>query len=801
MMEEFVYPYNFVTIYGDEHNLGRRKKRFKPLHRYDGLTGRIEYTMTTLSPLFIPDPEGTSLYRLSDNPEDTHRVMDFFNVEGRLCLPPASVKGMVRNVIEAATNSRFGVFDSTEERETFRKTQAFRNLPGIYNNGQIIPCGMAKIPLQLLKEAIAPCAGKPAASVNRSDIRRFRGNLLEVSVWKIHTGYPVVVSLSFPRNPAAVPQSLAVPDIASLPSVNGRVIAREGGKIGIEAITTNEIYPCPGDIGLSVGDNVSFKAADFPSINHGNNRVVWYRNGNRVWSADQVAGIMARLWLQRFYYDEEVYQSGVKMSDMYVFALYPLGSTPLGVSDAIRKAYADANRDDKHFPTLKDRQAVFYRIGNNGNVVEIGPAAMFKTVEEKCLNDIIAATSPHVNIPEKPESLSPATRLFGWTPDGASGEQGIMGRVRFGVPWGNRTLDNTTLIPLKVLGSPRRKYYPFYLEPIADAERRRNKAAYYTDTRSHPWSRTPGRIRGRKFYLHHPALLSNNGHDLEYLRFDHEFEKEIPRWLYERCSRINNFDTECMKPQVVQENNRIKYVLRYKGIMSPEERDRLSRLLPNGEYQMAVQGLFKDADYVNQNATCAVLPGGAEFTGTIDFESLDQEELGMILWALTVSDDPFKSSADHAHKLGMGKGIGMGSVTFKIKKIVLEDHEEGWLDIERSTDREFRETNETFKACIREFKLAVVRGRDGDRTDDRSPDDEFREVPFIRDLMLILQRNLVGRSPVQYHPPGLAPNKGFEYFMEQRQKRVYREGGIEKYNDEQTLVTPGDLSVGRRQAG
>ena len=134
--------------------------------------------------------------------------MDFFNVEGRLCLPPASVKGMVRNVIEAATNSRFGVFDSTEERETFRKTQAFRNLPGIYNNGQII-LRNGKIPPATQGSDSAVCR-QAAASVNRSDIRRFRGNLLEVSVWKIHTGYPVV-SLSFPRNPAAVPQSSGCP--------------------------------------------------------------------------------------------------------------------------------------------------------------------------------------------------------------------------------------------------------------------------------------------------------------------------------------------------------------------------------------------------------------------------------------------------------------------------------------------------------------------------------------------------------------------------------------------------------------
>lgn len=78
----FVYPYNFVPHGGPRRGSGQTEgigtdQPFKPLHRLDGLTGRIEYTLVTLSPLFVADSEGITIYKLGPGDEQRHRVMDF----------------------------------------------------------------------------------------------------------------------------------------------------------------------------------------------------------------------------------------------------------------------------------------------------------------------------------------------------------------------------------------------------------------------------------------------------------------------------------------------------------------------------------------------------------------------------------------------------------------------------------------------------------------------------------------------------------------------------------------------------
>ncbi|MDT5044000.1 MAG: hypothetical protein QOE51_4985 [Actinoplanes sp.] len=77
----------------------------------DRWTGRLAVTLTTVSPLLIPDAgedvDGTPGHRRHGT-----RVESDPDGNPRVYLPPTSVKGMLRAAYEAVTNSRMGVFAS-----------------------------------------------------------------------------------------------------------------------------------------------------------------------------------------------------------------------------------------------------------------------------------------------------------------------------------------------------------------------------------------------------------------------------------------------------------------------------------------------------------------------------------------------------------------------------------------------------------------------------------------------------------------------------------------------------------------
>jgi CRISPR-associated protein (TIGR03986 family) len=91
--------------------------------RFVGLSGRIECVATGVTPLFISDAHGIEV---GDN---GHRSYRFFQYNGQKALPASSLRGMVRSVFEAATNS---CFSTIEERRLFYRfpSEAAELVPG-----------------------------------------------------------------------------------------------------------------------------------------------------------------------------------------------------------------------------------------------------------------------------------------------------------------------------------------------------------------------------------------------------------------------------------------------------------------------------------------------------------------------------------------------------------------------------------------------------------------------------------------------------------------------------------------------
>lgn len=113
----FVNPYNFISF---------PDKKAKKYDDKDEHTGVIEYTVTTKSPIFIPNSSTDKFFEESENHKD-HKSYDFFsytdlsgkekeerNKYHEPVIPGSEMRGVVRSVYEALTDSCMGVLNEDE---------------------------------------------------------------------------------------------------------------------------------------------------------------------------------------------------------------------------------------------------------------------------------------------------------------------------------------------------------------------------------------------------------------------------------------------------------------------------------------------------------------------------------------------------------------------------------------------------------------------------------------------------------------------------------------------------------------
>ncbi len=132
-MARFLNPYNFVRPLSRpdpepvEPELRLLWRCPPPPHdRYTGLSGRITCRMTAVSPVFVSDSDGIQ------PGENDHKTYRFFQVEGERIIPASSLRGAVRSVYEAVTNSTWSIFED--------QTLHFREDPNVARG--LIPGGV-----------------------------------------------------------------------------------------------------------------------------------------------------------------------------------------------------------------------------------------------------------------------------------------------------------------------------------------------------------------------------------------------------------------------------------------------------------------------------------------------------------------------------------------------------------------------------------------------------------------------------------------------------------------------------------
>ncbi|RMG96647.1 MAG: hypothetical protein D6706_09905, partial [Chloroflexi bacterium] len=90
-------PYDFVPV---DWNSPPQRRAPTPHHKFTGVSGRIEGTITAETPLLIRKPGG-----------DDKRLQFMTNRNGKNIIPGSSLKGMIRNLVETIGNGCFKLFD------------------------------------------------------------------------------------------------------------------------------------------------------------------------------------------------------------------------------------------------------------------------------------------------------------------------------------------------------------------------------------------------------------------------------------------------------------------------------------------------------------------------------------------------------------------------------------------------------------------------------------------------------------------------------------------------------------------
>ena len=144
---EFHNPYNFVPAppprTDADLTFGHRAPVGHHIYHDELWSGEISIELETVTPLLLPDaatarPVGNSGHKSFA----TRRILR--NAQEMPLLPVTSFKGVLRSLYEAATNSRFGVFDDKHEKPLQRRISRQEKIP------------FEKSPVDLLPETLHP---------------------------------------------------------------------------------------------------------------------------------------------------------------------------------------------------------------------------------------------------------------------------------------------------------------------------------------------------------------------------------------------------------------------------------------------------------------------------------------------------------------------------------------------------------------------------------------------------------------------------------------------------------------------
>ncbi len=170
---------------------------------------------------------------------------------------------------------------------------------------------------------------------------------------------------------------------------------------------------------------------------------------------------------------------------------------------------------------------------------------------------------------------------------------------------------------------------------------------------------------------------------------------------------------------------------------------------------------------------------GVKFKFTINFENLNDVELGALMWVLDIA-----ANEKYRLSLGMGKPLGMGAVKIE-PKLYFSHRISRYKQLFRGNNWEMAETPEEYTKYVTEFEKYILTDLQKDNFDSKTKIAEFKKIPRIKMLLEMLnwQEN-----------PGELLEK--TRYMEIERKQQPRLGDDEnEYKARRVLPTPLDIKT------
>ena len=406
---------------------------------------------------------------------------------------------------------------------------------------------------------------------------------------------------------------------------------------------------------------------------------------------------------------------------------------------------------------LQEGDMVYARCEFNGNTIsgikDLFPVTISRELYENTPEDLL---DPSLRPATELDQLSPADRLFGWTPQGESSDSGYKSRIRVvcedsECPTILKSFGNNSL-PLAILGQPKPEQGRFYVAaddkgtPQSKVENKK-EAGYDKKGKK--------QLRGRKHYWHHKGLEVGK-------------DKAEDYW----------------DPSDPSKNQNREY------IRTGREKDTQNR---------SIKGWIEP---------------GNEFEATLYVQNLQPEEVGALLWLLTLNKDLNERGDQHYFKLGYGKPLGFGSVKVEIDTARLEKgciplaplaSDDGWKEYYASLDDAPPATlgAEQQNESIQQFITSMLKAYKPSKLKSIQTStpaglehlkQTFNDLLFIKGFLKVLQgpnekfRIHYPRTNPKRHPDG----KNFEWFMDNERGRSRRVAGRDEVGKQLPLPDVND---------
>ena len=705
-------------------------------------TGHIPITLKTVTPLVLLKTEGES--RPENKPYD---VLDY--------IPESSLRGMLRSAYEVVTNSRFGCFRNDEQLAyRMEATEATRLIPTIvkkdtktgelkayFYTGSSHPTeeGPRKVnktrkalTIEQIKEgamytALLPRYNKIRITLQGSDEEPKTGDEVYAEIVLCGSGsyrYWQTSRIWLKRNCPTKPNPGSVPNSwdARKPkpykdSDGNHIIEVVEGRV----LITNQNIDRKGNERIFFYDNPKSQQ----KINIDNHEKTWRTLIKNYWDAHSDDDIFDRKDMNDI--PKKPWQVLKKNDDTKEYAwsphLYHRG-TQKDRWDREAHDASDLQDGDMAYARCK----IDDRTGDIKDVIDLFPVMISRKLYQNSPKDLL---DPSLQPAEKLDDLSPADRLFGWTPQGEGSDGGYKSRIRVVC---DKSVQSDIVedfsddpLTLTILGKPKPAQGRFYV-----AEDKAGTPQSKGISKSEAGYTAGKGLRGRKHYWHHNGLEEENNADY---------------W-------------------------------------NPLGEDRIREYIHIG-----------DKESLQTRSITGWIKPGTEFEVSLYVQNLQREEVGALLWLLTFNNKLKDEDEKYYFKLGYGKPLGFGSVTMEIDKARLkngclplstgEDWKGYYADLNACSPATLDVDGQS--ACIQEFQDSMVDAYDPIQSQRQTTpesqaqliEQRFIKLSFIEGFKQVL-KGPDSQYPIHYPRRNSEPNpegKNYEWFMDNENGREHNEDG------------------------